>query len=303
MTTDGIPFPRPRLVTAVPANRIASVAVVIPESTSSLFDDPFFSILLRGISATLGEMDLQLVLLLPQSLRQLQHAEEYLTGGHVDGALLAGLHADDPLPQRLVDRGLPVVVSGPPPRGVRASYVDADNRHGGRLATEHLLSLGRRRVATIGGNLDMGSAVDRLLGYREAIAAAGLSLDPTLEEVADYRPDRALMAMERLLLNHPDVDAVFAASDLMAASALRVLQRSRRRVPEDVALVGYDDSAVSLMVHPTLTTIRQPISEMGSEMVRLLVRRMEVGPGADPETVIFKTELVYRESTGGPPPV
>lgn len=275
-----------------------SVGVVITEPTTKLFGDPFFSPLLKGIYSALAERSLLLVMLAPQSARDLELAQNYLLDEHVDGVILASLHGDVQLPARLHEEGIPMVVCGRPPRGVKASFVDSDNRQGAMLAVNHLLSLGRRRIATISGNLDMPGAVDRLAGYREALTAAGIPLDPTLEEVADYVPDRAHMAMERLLLNHPDVDAVFAASDLMASAALRVLAQSRRRVPEDVAIIGFDDSPTAWATHPRLSSIRQPIEEMGHETVNVLVREME-DPGETPRQVIFTTELVIRESTVG----
>lgn len=100
------------------------------------------------------------------------------------------------------------------------------------MAVDHLIALDRKRIATISGNLDLPGAVDRLMGYRDALTAAGVALDPTLEEVGDYRSERTLMAMERLLINHPDVDAVFAASDLMAAAAIKVLHQANKRIPK-----------------------------------------------------------------------
>jgi DNA-binding LacI/PurR family transcriptional regulator len=275
-----------------------SVGVVITEPTTKLFGDPFFSPLLKGIYAALAERSLLLVMLAPQSSRDLELAQKYLLDKHVDGVILASLHGDVQLPARLCEEGIPVVLCGRPPRGVKASFVDSDNRQGAMLAVNHLISLGRRKIATISGNLDMPGAIDRLAGYREALTAAGIAHDPTLEEVADYVSDRAHMAMERLLLNHPDVDAVFAASDLMASAAMRVLAQSRRRVPEDVAIIGFDDSPTALVTHPRLSSIRQPIEEMGRETVSVLEREME-DPADAPRQVIFSTELVVRESTAG----
>ena len=275
-----------------------SVGVVITEPTTKLFGDPFFSPLLKGIYAALAERSLLLVLLAPQSAQDLDLAEHYLLGRHVDGVILASLHGENQLPARLREKGIPAVLCGRPPRGVKASFVDSDNRQGATLAVNHLISLGRRKIATIAGNLDMPGAIDRLTGYRDALTAAGIRLDPTLEEVADYLPDRAHMAMERLLLNHPDVDAVFAASDLMAAAAIRVLAQSRRRIPEDVAIIGFDDSPTARVTHPRLSSIRQPIEEMGHETVVVLMREMQE-PDEAPRQVIFSTELVARESTIG----
>ena len=291
---DYSPDPEPR----IPSRGHNSVAVVITESTTKLFGDPFFSPLVKGIYAALAERSLLLVMLAPHSAKDLELTEAYLTGKHVDGAILVSLHGNNSLPNCLVERHVPTVICGRPARGVPASSVDSDNRQGGALATRHLIDQGRRHVATISGNLDMPSAVDRLTGYRDALAEAGIALDATFEEVADYQPDRAHIAMERLLLNHPDVDGVFAASDLMAAAAIRVLHQARKRVPEDVAIVGFDDSPTAWVTRPPLSSIRQPIEEMGREAVAILLREM-ADPEEAPRQVVFATELISRESTIG----
>ena len=275
-----------------------SVAVVITEPAAKIFGDPFFSAALRSIYDALAERSLLPVMLAPQSANELRLAQAYLLEGHFDGVVLISLHGDNQLPNRLRDARIPAVLWGTPAAGIVASYIDSDSRQGARLAVEHLISLGRRKIATISGNLDATGAVDRRMGYRDALVAAHIALDPTLEEVADNLPNRAQMAMERLLLNHSDVDAVFAASDLMAAAAIGVLHQAGKRIPEDVAVVGFDDSPTALSTFPQLSTIRQPIEEMGHEVVNMLVRQMRE-PDRAPRPFIFATELVVRESSIG----
>ena len=262
------------------------------------FGDPFFAPLLKGIYHALAERSLMLVMLIPRSGWELDLAREYMTSGHVDGAILASLHSRSPLPGQLQECGLPVVSCGRPAKEAAVSYVDTDNRSGGEIATGHLASLGRTRIATISGDLDMPAARDRLAGYRDALAAAGIAADPTLEEIGGYVPERARMAMERLLINHPDVDAVFVASDLMAAAAVEVLHRSGKRIPDDVAVIGFDDTTVATATRPALSSIRQPIEAMGAETVNLLLRVM-ADPDSEPQQSILETELVVRESTAG----
>jgi DNA-binding LacI/PurR family transcriptional regulator len=116
--------------------------------------------------------------------------------------------------------------------------------------------------------------------------------------VADYQPERVQMAMERLLLNHPDVDAVFAASDLIATAAMQVLLQARKRIPEDVAIIDFDDSSSCLVIRPPLSSIRQPIEAMSREAVKILMRTI-AEPGEAPRQVMLATELVARESTVG----
>jgi DNA-binding LacI/PurR family transcriptional regulator len=275
-----------------------SVAVIIGEPAANLFDDTFFRPLVSGISAALAQRSMLMVLLALHSAQEMELAEAYLAGGQVDGAILVSLHGDNPLPARLRELGLSAVICGRPPKDLAVSYIDCDNRRGASLAVNHLIHLGRRHIATIAGNLDMPGAVDRLMGYRDALIGAGVALDPTLEEVGDYRAERAVVAMERLLDNHPDVDAVFVASDLMAVAAIKVLAKANRRIPEDVAVVGFDDSAAAKLSSPALSSVRQPIETMGHEAVDILVHHMSK-PSAEPQHIVFGPELVIRESTMG----
>jgi DNA-binding LacI/PurR family transcriptional regulator len=237
------------------------------------------------------------VLLMPEDPRDEARLERYLAAGHVDGALLASLHGDDPLPERLARRGLPLVVGGRPQRS-GVSFVDVDNRDGARSAVAHLASLGRRKIATIAGPADMNAGIDRLGGYHDGLARAGLTEDATLVDSGDFTYDAGYAAMTRLLTARPDLDAVFAASDLMAAGALGALRAAGRRVPDDVAVVGFDDSPIAPTTDPPLTSMRQPIEEMGREMARLLL--VSIGrPDAAPRHVILATRLVRRASTDG----
>jgi DNA-binding LacI/PurR family transcriptional regulator len=276
--------------------RTHSVAVVIPEPTTQLFGDPFFPRVLRGISDALAEEELALVLLMPQGRGDELRVERYLAAGHTDGAILVSLHGSDPLPGDLQRRGIPVVVGGRPP-GAGIPYVDVDNRGGAALAVEHLLATGRRHVATIAGPQDMPAGADWLAGYHDALRAAGLGADRKLVEIADFSLEGGRSAMDRLLGRAPDLDAVFIASDLMAMGALSALQAAGRRVPEDVAVVGFDDSPLAAQSKPALSSVHQPIEEMGREMARLLTR-MVASRDRAARRVILATELVVRASSG-----
>lgn len=280
--------------------RSDSVGVVITEPTSRLFNEPFFPRLLRGISGELAARQLQLVLLMPESRADEARLEQYLMSGHVDGVVLVSLHGDDPLPGDLIRHGIPVVVGGRPATGVTASYVDVDNREGARAAVRHLVAEGRRRIATIAGTADMAPGLDRLAGYRDGLDEAGLARDASLETVADFTHEGGQEAMRRLLETRPDLDAVFAASDVMASAALSVLRAGGRSVPDDVAVVGYDDSPLAEASDPPLTSIRQPIEEMGRELVRLLAASTERSSQAT-RRVLLSTELVIRRSSHAGP--
>jgi len=289
-----------RAARSLVTRRSDSIAVVITEPTGVLFSDPFFPRLLRGISSELAARDRQLILLMPDSPSDETRTADYLTAGHVDGVLLVSLHGDDPLPARLTDAGLPVVLVGRPPKGARATYVDVDNRQGAQSAVAHLINNGRKVVATITGPLDMNAGIDRLNGYKDALADAGITADPTLQAAGDFTQAGGAAAMQRLLIARPDIDGVFAASDLMAVGALSALAEAKRRVPKDVAVVGFDDSPVATSTTPQLSSVRQPIEEMGHEMARLLIGTVEA-PDPVPRRVILATELVRRASSAGRP--
>ena len=285
-----------RAARSLVTKRSDSVAVVIAQPTGQVFADPFFPRLLRGISSALTASDRQLILLMPESPADERRVAEYVIAGHVDGALLVSLHDSDSLPARLTDAGVPVVVVGRPPHGSLVSYVDADNRQGAQSAVAHLIASGRRVIATINGPLDTAPGMDRLQGYEDALEEGSLTLDRTLEATGDFTQEGASAAMERLLAIHPDIDAVFAASDLMAATALSVITASGRRIPADIAVVGFDDMAIAMSTTPHLSSVRQPIEEMGHEMARLLVESLNTADSV-PRRVILATQLIKRASS------
>jgi len=272
------------------------MALVVEESESRLFADPFFARTVRGISGIFAERDLQLVLLMAQSTPERARAERYLTGGHIDGVLVLSHHSNYELPLRLKSVGVPVVLGGRPTSRLALSYVDADNVGGAHDAVAHLIERGRARVATISGPNDMGAGVDRLRGYRAALDEAGVGFDEGLVEPGDFSRESGERAMAQLLERRPDLDAVFAASDLMAAGALRVLKEHGRRIPDDVAVVGFDDSSTARTTDPQLTTVRQPVELFGREMAHMLLRQVET-PDAGVQKLVLGTELVIRGST------
>src|SRR5262249_45495090 len=162
--------------------------------------------------------------LLPQGAADEARVTRYLSAGHVDGALLVSLHGDDPLPARLVERRIPVVVGGRPPGNLpplRRGGVD--NPTGASTAGRPPARRRRRGTARITGTLDMRAGQDRRDGYRLALKTSGLSVDPELEEPGDFSYESGVVGMRALLARRPDLDAVFAASDLMAAGALQAL--------------------------------------------------------------------------------
>lgn len=272
--------------------RTDSIALVMPEAATRVFsDDQVFPGIILGVSQELEAADKQLVLMLAGSPAGHARVERYTTGRHVDGVLFASLHGADPLPGRLARLGIPVVCSGRPLGAADVPYVDVDQVGGVTAAIRHLVGIGRRRIATIAGPQDMVAGIERLAGYRDTVAAAGL---PELVAFGDFTRESGAAAMRQLLAEHPDLDAVFAASDLMAHAALRTLREAGRRVPDDVAVIGFDDIETAAYTEPPLTTVRQPIQEIGRQMTRQLLR---LAAGETVETaLVLPTELIRRES-------
>jgi DNA-binding LacI/PurR family transcriptional regulator len=270
------------------------VAIIIPRVRGFMFGEPFFAELFDGITAGLEDLDLQPVLLRPRSKREDERTLAYVRSGHVEAAILIGLGADDTKPGYLAARGVPVVVVGRID-DQSVSSVDCDNRGGARAATAHLASIGRRRIGTITGRLDAPSGVDRLAGYREALEAAGLAQDDRLEAVGGYLANPAAECARELLERTPDLDGLFVASDAMAVSALRVIRDAGRRIPDDVAIVGFDDSVAS-STRPPLSSVVQPIEKMGREAAHIVGAWMD-GTEDAVRHVVFSTTLTIRESS------
>ncbi|MET9049848.1 LacI family DNA-binding transcriptional regulator [Streptomyces bacillaris] len=285
-----------RAARALAGNRTDAIALVVPEPETRFFAEPYFSAIVRGVGAALADTEMQLLLTLAGNDRERRRLAQYLTAHRVDGVLLVAVHADDPLPELLEQLGMPCVISGARHAAEPLASVDSDNFEGARAAVEHLVSRGRRRVATITGRLEVYGAQRRLDGYRAALATAGLPPDERLIAPADFTEEGGARAMRELLARRPDLDAVFAASDVMAAGARQVLREADRRIPDDVALIGFDDSVVARHMHPPLTSVRQPIEEMGRRMAELLLEEIAGRSGERP-TVVLPTELVVRDSS------
>lgn len=276
--------------------RTGAVAVVLSEPEANVLDDPYFAAVMHGAFRELAAAGAQMLLMFVDSRDDVPRTVKFLEGGHVDGALVFAPHKGDPLPTALRLLRVPVVFGGRP--GTRRSVlhaVDFDNQAGARLAVEHLLSTGRRRIATVTGMPDHPAAADRLEGWRAALSAAGLAPDG-LSETGDFTMGSGEAATARLLSRAPDLDAVFAASDLMAAGALQALRAAGRRVPDDVAVIGFDNHpTLAPAMNPPLTSVHQDPREQIREMVTVL-RGLLAGEPVRPRTHVLPVTLVVRES-------
>jgi DNA-binding LacI/PurR family transcriptional regulator len=275
--------------------RTGAIAMLVSEPQAKVFDDPHFGALVRAAAGELARIDTQLVLMLVHGEGAHGRAERFLRGGHVDGALLFPPPQDDPLPPTVRKLALPVVFGGRPWGSLRSLYtVDNDNEGGALLATEHLLSLGRKNVVTVTGPLDELSAMDRVAGWARAVGA-DQKLTERNAEIGEYTREGGYRATNLLLHRVPDLDGLFAANDLMAVGALQALREHGRRVPEDVAVVGFDDNPmIAPHAEPPLTTIRQDLGDQVRKMIANLTTLIDGGSVRKRE--VLPVQLVRRES-------
>ncbi|MFF0113267.1 LacI family DNA-binding transcriptional regulator [Streptomyces prasinus] len=277
--------------------RTGTVALIVSGAGDAfagrVFADPFFGRVVNGVVGYLRARTMQPVLLFAESEAARKQVVDYVSQGSADGALVVSVQPDDPLPDMLLSVRVPTVLFARPARTTPASCVDLDHYAGGRLAGEHILARGCRRVAAIGAPPDLRAGRERLAGFRDALTSAGHDRPPVAEGA--FTLDSGATAMATLLRDHPAVDGVFAANDLMAQGACQVLRERGRRIPEDVAVVGFDDSSIAVTCRPPLTTVRQPVEDMAAAMARMLGEQVQ-GTRTEPRTLVFEPELVVRES-------
>ena len=269
--------------------RSNSLAFLLTEPQHLLFSDPTFALLLRGATEALAQRSMTLVLLVADTPAERANVEHYVSAGHVDGVLLISSHESDPLLASLIEAGVPTVCTGVP-LGYRAQVptVSVDEVDSARTMTRYLMDRGHRRIALITGPDDTSGGRYRLVGFREEM---GDRFDPDLVEQDVYSREAGEAAMTRLLQRAPDIDAVFAASDVMAVGAIAAARRAGRRVPEDLAVAGFDDSGLAETHEPPLTTMRQPWAEISSAMVEILIDVINGVPRTD---LVLPTTLVVR---------
>jgi len=279
-------------------NRTHIIGMIIPETVTTLFADPFFPLLIRGATRSCNAHHYQLLLSLSDDpVEQEGMYQRVLCNGYLDGMIVASASLDDPLIPALLRDNIPFVSVGRHP-DERVLYVDVDNVGGARMAVEHLIRLGHQRIATITGPLNMVSGQDRLEGYRQALRAHRIPVKEELIVEGDYTENGGMVSMQRLLPASPS--AVFVASDMMAIGALKALRQANWQVPQDIALVSFDDVPIASAIEPALTTVRQPIESMGSMAIEVLLNTLESSPqeGAPVHRIVFPVELIIRASCG-----
>lgn len=281
-----------RAARSLVTRRAGAIALVLPDS-QWMQPDPFVAQIAAGVTEVARAEDVQLVLIIAGpdvDRRILADARQ----GRLDGVILVHVHEQDPLPARLIERNIPLVMSGRPDTPLPVTYVDVDHDSAAALVADHLVRRGARRTGTICPSGESRAERDRLNGFVRAMRGHGRG------DVAVVRADHTryggAAGMRDLLRRYPDLDSVFVTSEQMAQGALSVLRDSGRSVPEDVAVVGFDDSAAALACEPSLTTVHQPVEEMAAQMTRMLLRQI-AGEDVPASPVIFESSLIVRRSS------
>jgi LacI family transcriptional regulator len=276
------------------AGRTNVFGLIIPAGVSAIFADPFFPMLIQSVSQACNLRDHSLMLWLAEPEFERRMTRNILHSGLLDGVIVSSMIMDDPIVQALYNSRKPFILLGRHPQ-LDVNYLDADNVQGGFEATTHLLSLGHQRTAIITGPQNMIAGYDRFQGYRKALEKRGVPFQPELIAESDFSEAGGYEAMQRLLPAKPR--AVFVSSDTMAEGALRALRNAGLSVPQDIAIVGYDDMPLATRTSPPLTTIRQPTKQLGTLAVETLI---DIVQNSDEHKrhIIVPVELVIRESCG-----
>lgn len=278
------------------SQRSRMIGLVLPRSVSSFFADPYFPRLTQGIATACNQYNYTLGLFLASSKEDEENIFPRVTrNGYLDGILLQSGQVGDTLIDRLIASGIPLVVAGRPPDSKCVSYIDVDNVSAAYMAVNHLIRMGRQRIGAIAGPDDTTVGIDRKAGYLKAMSERDRPVDDALVVEGDFTETGGYYAMRQMLAAGPD--AVFAASDIMAIGAMRAIREAGLRIPDDIALVGFDDLPLATIPTPQLTTVRQPIDQFGFQTVQILIDLIENGINP-PRRIIMDTELIIRDSCG-----
>jgi len=278
---------------ALTTRRTETIALVIPMALTPLFSDLFLTALVESIFSTASRRGYMVILWLGQSeSEERQLYQRMVRQNAIDGVLIASAPDNDWLIHQLVHDRFPFAMVGRPTiKGV--NYVDSDNRGAAREAVEHLIALGYQRIGSITGPINHVAGRDRSAGYSDALQMAGIAPDDLLIVNGSFTEAGAYEAMKTLLMRN--VDAVFIASDQMAFGAIRAISEAGKRIPEDVAVVGFDDTPHAETVG--LTTVRQSPAASGEAVTKLLIEICNQ-PDSSPRGILLPTHLVIRRTCG-----
>ncbi len=284
-----------RAARGLASGRAGMIGVVISVDLAHLFSDPYFPLVLKGIYDAARSRDLVVSLWIVDAEDDPRAVNKIARGSMLDGAIVAAGATNDPTVAALCSTSKPFVLLGRPADDPSLSYVDVDNRDAAAAATTHLLARGRRRIATVAGPSFSIAAIDRKAGYLDALVRAGIEPDPDLVYESDFSAASAVVGTRRLIDHEPD--AIVAANDVMAVAIMAELAAMGRRVPDDVAVVGFDDLPIAAQANPSLTTVRQPIGLLAREALGALTELI-ADPSSGPRQIVIPTELIIRSSCG-----
>jgi DNA-binding LacI/PurR family transcriptional regulator len=291
MAVEKLGYKKHRAAAALASGRTGLIAVVIDDDLS-VFQDPFWGAITNGISRVLMEHEMQTLLLVAPLEKLDSPVAQYLQRGEVDGAIFLQLHKDS-LIKLLAKQNLPLVVNGTPHTSNPFSYVDSDNAGGAFAAVRHLVEKGRKTIAMITGDLDNTAAEQRLDGYLAACQELGLPKVKGLVAEGDWSREAGIQHAQNLMQKHPDLDAIFCSNDVMALGAIAAILEAGKSVPEDIAVIGFDDSYLAQNSHPGLTSVRQDIVGLGMEAANMILALVH---GDEVHSEILPCELVIRET-------
>lgn len=275
------------------------IGVAIPQTTNVFFgDNSYYPMLLQGIASTINKRDYAMLLWMAEShevkVRD-DFARRVARHRQPDGVIITSVIKQDPLLEHLLrHKRRFVMVETPPYRADEMSYVTVDNLNAAMVAVQHLIDIGRRRIAHISGQVIIQDAADRLEGYKCALQQADIAVDEDLIVLGDFSLESGYQNMKRILEQRPD--AIFCGGDTIAIGAMRAIQDAGLRIPDDIAVAGFDDLDVATQVNPPLTTVRHHVQTIGSTAAQLLIDQIE-GRLEHPYQLVLPTELIIREST------
>jgi LacI family transcriptional regulator len=278
------------------SSRSNILGLLVPRRPATSLSDPFISSMIQHVTEAATNLDYFMMLAMVTADMEPGFYERIVRGRHFDGIIMLSSDIDDPILPLLIKDGTPLVLIGSHPYFQNIVSVDVENREGSRSGVNHLLGMGHRRIGMINGLLEMDAALARRDGYKQALLEAGIPIVPELMVNGAYTHESGYQAMQQLLDLPQRPTAVFAASDVMAIGAMRAIQDRGLSVPEDVAVVGFDDVPPAQNATPPLTTLRQPIAEVGATAVRLLLDQLKGQTPAAP--VRLPAPLVVRCSCG-----
>jgi LacI family transcriptional regulator len=275
-----------------------TIGLLVSGMTRESVKDNFTFEVLAGVNQYVAEADYDIVLFSTNSTKQREKTYTQLCRERrVDGAILQGIRIDDPYLQEVVESDIPCVLIDIPIESETVGYVTTDNVLGAKKAVQHLIQLGHKHIGMINGHEFAFVSEKRLEGYKQALLEANLPFYKNWIVNGAFEEEKAEQGALKLLQQYPEITAVFCASDLMALGVIKAVKKLGKRVPEDVAIIGYDDILLASYFSPPLSTVAQNKFAMGYEAAKLLIQMLE--GKAESHVKILETELKIRESTVG----